>query len=66
MKKFLFAVVLALGVSGCASQENVRVLNSNPPFCQDYVLTDPVTGESWLCYNPAAGSPIRIKMVEKK
>jgi len=59
MRKLIAFACLALSLVGCASNPSTIVIESNPPWCKDYVLTDPVTGKRFLRYNSPQGNFVR-------
>lgn len=51
MKRLIALAALAL--CGCATGPNTEIIESNPPWCQDYVLT--IEGKKFLCHNGPRG-----------
>ena len=56
MRKLILAGCLMLALVGCNYGPNVRVLGVDPPWCKDYIVTDPVTGKEFLRYNSPQGN----------
>lgn len=65
MKKLALCGLLAL-LAGCSTGDNVRVLESNPPWCQDYILHDDETGADFMRYNSPQGNESRQIIPVKK
>lgn len=75
MRKLIAVLFAVVAMSGCAYSPSTKVVESNPPWCKDYIVTDPETGKRFLRYNSPQGnfvycidSPsvvIESKVVEK-
>ena len=59
MKKLLCLCLLSISLVGCSVGPNVRVLSDNPPWCKDYIVRDPETGEKYFRYNSPQGNLVQ-------